>query len=95
VRGCDPNDGLAVRGRLIVVGVDAAPIEVSPLLLIGASRGVVGHAAGASIDSQDALAFSALSGVRPMIETVPLARAPEAYADDARRGPLPDGLRIA
>jgi D-arabinose 1-dehydrogenase-like Zn-dependent alcohol dehydrogenase len=73
-------DGLAVRGRLIVVGVDAEPIQVSPLQLIGASRSVVGHAAGASIDSQDTLAFSALSGVRPMIETMPLARAPEAYA---------------
>ena len=73
-------EGLAVRGRLIVVGVDAEPIEVSPLQLIGASRSVVGHAAGASIDSQDTLGFSALSGVRPMIETMPLSRAPEAYA---------------
>jgi D-arabinose 1-dehydrogenase-like Zn-dependent alcohol dehydrogenase len=73
-------EGLAVRGRLIVVGVDAEPIEVSPLQLIGASRSVVGHAAGASIDSQDTLGFSALSGVRPMIETMPPSRAPEAYA---------------
>jgi D-arabinose 1-dehydrogenase-like Zn-dependent alcohol dehydrogenase len=73
-------DGLAVRGRLIVAGVDAEPIQVSPLQLIGASRSIVGHAAGASIDSQDTLAFSALSGVRPMIETMPLARAAEAYA---------------
>jgi D-arabinose 1-dehydrogenase-like Zn-dependent alcohol dehydrogenase len=73
-------DGLAVRGRLIVVGADAEPIQVSPLQLIGASRSIVGHAAGASIDSQDTLAFSVLSGVRPMIETMPLARAPEAYA---------------
>jgi D-arabinose 1-dehydrogenase-like Zn-dependent alcohol dehydrogenase len=73
-------DGLAVRGRLVVIGVDAEPIQVSSLQLIGASRSVVGHAAGASIDSQDTLAFSALSGVRPMIETTPLARAPEAYA---------------
>ena len=73
-------DGLAVRGRLIVVGVDFEPIQVTPLQLIGASRSIVGHAAGASIDSQDTLAFSALSGVRPMIETMPLARAPEAYA---------------
>jgi D-arabinose 1-dehydrogenase-like Zn-dependent alcohol dehydrogenase len=32
------------------------------------------------IDSQDTLAFSALSGVRPMIETMPLAQAPQAYA---------------
>ena len=73
-------EGLAVRGRLIVVGVDAEPIEVSPLQLIGASRSVVGHAAGAPIDSQDTLGFSALSGVRPMIETMPLSRASEAYA---------------
>ena len=72
-------EGLAVRGRLIVVGVDAEPIEVSPLQLIGASRSVVGHAAGASIDSQDTLGFSALSGVRPMIETVPLEDAADAY----------------
>jgi D-arabinose 1-dehydrogenase-like Zn-dependent alcohol dehydrogenase len=73
-------DGIGVRGRLIVVGVDAKPVEVSPLQLINASRSVVGHASGASIDSEDTLAFSVLSGVRPMIETMPLARAAEAYA---------------
>ena len=48
-------DGLAVRGRLVVIGVDAEPIQVSPLQLIGASRSVVGHASGASIDAQDTL----------------------------------------
>jgi D-arabinose 1-dehydrogenase-like Zn-dependent alcohol dehydrogenase len=42
-------------------------------------------ASGASIDSQDTLAFSTLSGVRPMIETMPLARAVEAYARMMRR----------
>ena len=31
-------------------------------------------------NSQDTLGFSALSGVRPMIETMPLSRAPQAYA---------------
>jgi len=71
--------GLAVRGKLVVVGVGADPIEVSTLDLIGGSRSVVGHASGASIDSQDTLAFSALSGVRPTIETMPLERAAEAY----------------
>jgi D-arabinose 1-dehydrogenase-like Zn-dependent alcohol dehydrogenase len=80
-------DGLAVRGRLIVVGIDAEPIQVSPLQLITASRSVVGHASGASIDSQDTLTFSALSGVRPMIETMPLARTPEAYARMMRGEP--------
>jgi D-arabinose 1-dehydrogenase-like Zn-dependent alcohol dehydrogenase len=71
--------GLAVRGRLVVVGVGADPIQISPLDLIMGSRTVVGHASGASIDSQDTLAFSALSGVRPTIETMPLERASEAY----------------
>jgi len=73
-------NGLAVHGRLIVIGVDTKPIQVSPLQLIVGSRTLAGHAAGTSIDEQDALAFSALSGVRPMIETLPLARAAEAYA---------------
>ena len=71
--------GLGVRGRLVVVGVGMDPIEVSALDLIGASRTVTGHASGASIDSQDTLAFSALTGVRPTIETMPLERAAEAY----------------
>jgi D-arabinose 1-dehydrogenase-like Zn-dependent alcohol dehydrogenase len=73
-------DGLAVRGRLIVVGVDSKPIQVSPLQLIGASRSIVGHVSGTSIDEEDTLAFSSLTSVRPMIETMPLASAAEAYA---------------
>jgi D-arabinose 1-dehydrogenase-like Zn-dependent alcohol dehydrogenase len=71
--------GLAVRGKLVVVGVGADPIQIAPFDLINGSRTVVGHASGASIDSQDTLAFSALSGVRPTIETMPLDRAAEAY----------------
>jgi D-arabinose 1-dehydrogenase-like Zn-dependent alcohol dehydrogenase len=71
--------GLAVRGKLVVVGVGADPIVVAPFDLIGGSRTIVGHASGASIDSQDTLAFSALTGVRPTIETMPLERAAEAF----------------
>jgi D-arabinose 1-dehydrogenase-like Zn-dependent alcohol dehydrogenase len=72
-------DGIGVGGKLVVVGVSHEPIAVSPLQLIGASRSVQGHASGASIDSEDTMAFSALAGIRPMIETVPLERAGEAY----------------
>lgn len=72
-------DGLAERGRLVVVGVSADPIEETPLQLIAGSRTITGHAAGTSQDSEDTMRFSALSGVRPMIETVPLERAAEAY----------------
>lgn len=72
-------DGLSVRGRLAVIGVSPEPIAVSPLQLIGASRSIVGHAAGTSQDSEDTLNFSVLSAVRPIIETTPLERAADAY----------------
>ncbi|MDQ6751541.1 MAG: zinc-binding dehydrogenase, partial [Actinomycetota bacterium] len=71
--------GLGVRGALIVVGASMEPIEVPPAMLIGGNKSIVGHASGTSQDSEDALAFSALSGVRPMIETCPLEQAAEAY----------------
>ncbi|MFL5820406.1 MAG: alcohol dehydrogenase [Solirubrobacteraceae bacterium] len=71
--------GLAVRGTLVVVGASMEPIEVPPVLLIGGSRSIVGHASGTSRDSEDTLAFSALAEVRPMIETRPLEQASEAY----------------
>jgi D-arabinose 1-dehydrogenase-like Zn-dependent alcohol dehydrogenase len=41
---------------------------------------VVGWPAGTSKDSEDAMKFSAITGVRPMIEEYPLEKAPEAYA---------------
>jgi D-arabinose 1-dehydrogenase-like Zn-dependent alcohol dehydrogenase len=71
--------GLAVDGKLIVVGASGEPIEASPLLLIFGRRAIQGWPSGTSIDSEDTLGFSALVNIRPMIETMPLERAPEAY----------------
>ena len=71
--------GLAVGGRMIVVGASADAIEVSPLLLITGHRAIQGWPSGTSIDSEDTLAFSALANIRPMIETMPLEQAAEAY----------------
>jgi D-arabinose 1-dehydrogenase-like Zn-dependent alcohol dehydrogenase len=71
--------GLGVLGKLLVVGASGEAIEVTPVQLIGGELTVTGWAAGTSIDSEDALRFSQLSGVRPMIEKFPLARAAEAY----------------
>lgn len=51
-----------------------------PPSLIMAGTSIVGHPSGTSKDSEDALRFSRLTGVRPMIETAPLDRAAEAYA---------------
>ncbi len=71
--------GLGVNGRLVVIGASADPIEVAPVDLIANQREIKGWAAGTSIDSEDTLRFSVLSGVRPMIEKFPLARAAEGY----------------
>jgi D-arabinose 1-dehydrogenase-like Zn-dependent alcohol dehydrogenase len=70
--------GLGINGRMIIVGA-ADPLEVSPLLLIGGRRSITGWPSGSSIDSQDTLRFSALTGVRSINEVFPLERAAEAY----------------
>jgi D-arabinose 1-dehydrogenase-like Zn-dependent alcohol dehydrogenase len=71
--------GLRPRGKLFVVGASMDPIGVPAAALIGGSKAIVGHASGTSRDSEDTLEFSVLSGVRPMIETLPLESAAEAY----------------
>jgi D-arabinose 1-dehydrogenase-like Zn-dependent alcohol dehydrogenase len=73
-------DGLGPHGKLLVVGADFDPIEVTPVQLINGSRAVQGWSGGIPTDSEDAVRFAELSGVRPMIETYPLERAAEAYA---------------
>ena len=72
-------DGLGVDGKLLVVGATAEPIEVTPLQLIGRRASVAGWPSGTAADSEDTLRFSALTGVRPMVETLPLERAAEGY----------------
>jgi len=64
---------------MIIVGAADDPLEVPALLLIGGRRSVAGWPSGRSIDSQDTLRFSALTGVRSMNEVFPLEHAAEAY----------------
>lgn len=71
--------GLRPRGTLLVVGASTDPIAVPAAMLIGGSYTIAGHASGTSQDSEDTLRFSVLSGVRPMIETMPLEQAALAY----------------
>jgi D-arabinose 1-dehydrogenase-like Zn-dependent alcohol dehydrogenase len=70
--------GLAVNGTLLIVGA-AESLQVSPVSLLMGCRSVKGWYSGTAIDSQDTLAFSKQTGVRPMIETYPLERVAEAY----------------
>ena len=71
--------GLAINGKLIMIGASDEPLEVSPIFFLSGRRSVAGWPAGTSIDSQDTLSFSVLSGVRSMNEVFPLDRASEAY----------------
>jgi D-arabinose 1-dehydrogenase-like Zn-dependent alcohol dehydrogenase len=71
--------GLAVDGKLVVIGVSSEPLEVPPFSLIAGRQSIQGWQAGTSIDAEDTLAFSMLTGVRSMNEVFPLERAPEAF----------------
>jgi len=73
-------DGLGPNGTLMVVGATTDAIEVTPVQLIFGSKRIQGWAAGTPTDSEDTLRFAELSGVRPMIETLPLEKAAEGYA---------------
>ncbi|HEX2973281.1 MAG TPA: alcohol dehydrogenase [Tepidisphaeraceae bacterium] len=71
--------GLGPNGKLLVIAAAMEPLSISALDLIGARRSVQGWPSGTAMDSEDTLRFSALSGVRPMIERFPLAKVAEAY----------------
>jgi alcohol dehydrogenase/propanol-preferring alcohol dehydrogenase len=71
--------GLAVHGKLLVLGAPHEPLKVPALLLIGGRRSIMGWYSGTAIDSQDTLQFSVLAGVKTMTEVFPLERAAEAY----------------
>jgi D-arabinose 1-dehydrogenase-like Zn-dependent alcohol dehydrogenase len=72
-------DGLGPDGKLVIVGAGLEPLGITPLQLILPRRTVRGWPSGSSIDSEDTLKFSSLSGVRPMIERYPLEKVAEAY----------------
>ncbi|MCX5087950.1 alcohol dehydrogenase [Streptomyces sp. NBC_00365] len=72
-------DGLRARGELVVLGVDAEPLGISPVQLLLAGKAVRGHPSGTSQDIQDTMEFSALHGIRPMTEVVTLNETDEAY----------------
>ncbi|MGA5304766.1 alcohol dehydrogenase catalytic domain-containing protein [Nucisporomicrobium flavum] len=72
-------DGLRPGGELVVVGADPEPIRVSPFQLIATSRSVHGHPSGTAREVEETLEFAALTGIRPITQTRPLAEAGAAY----------------
>jgi D-arabinose 1-dehydrogenase-like Zn-dependent alcohol dehydrogenase len=70
--------GLAPTGALMIIG--AVPsLEVPAIQLLLNSQQVKGWYSGTSLDSQETMGFSVLSGVRSMNEAFPLEKVNEAY----------------
>jgi D-arabinose 1-dehydrogenase-like Zn-dependent alcohol dehydrogenase len=72
--------GLRPGGTSIVLGVGPESIDVSSLDLVLASRKLEGALTGTPAAGDATLRFSVLTGVSPMVETVPLESAADAYA---------------
>jgi len=69
VQSCGPRE--AHRS-----GCTQDQIQLSAFPLVFGGRSIYGSLAGTAIETEDALAFSVLANIRPMIETVPLERLP-------------------
>ena len=72
--------GLRRGGVVIALGASDEPIELSAFELLFKQLGVDGALTGTPKAGDATLRFSAMSEVAAMVETMPLERAPEAYA---------------
>lgn len=71
--------GLRARGKLVLVAAPHEPLSINPYQLLS-GKTIAGWPSGSSIDSEDTMRFSALTGVAPRIEKFPLEKAEDAYA---------------
>jgi D-arabinose 1-dehydrogenase-like Zn-dependent alcohol dehydrogenase len=76
----DVMTGLDVGGQLLLVAAVPEALRLPPLSLITRRQSVRGWPSGHAKDSEDTLRFAAATGVRPMVETFPLAQANDALA---------------
>ena len=72
-------------GRLCVVGIGDKPVAVGPLGLTAGERQIVGGMPRSIVETGQMLAFAARHGIRPAVETFPMAEADRAL-DHVRQG---------
>ncbi|PSK66617.1 Alcohol dehydrogenase [Micromonospora sp. MH33] len=81
-------DGLTPHGRLTVAGFDAAAVQLPMVKFVMHARSLTGHLTGSPADTEQAMRFAVATGVRPLVQTLPLAEAERALkvqqAADAR-----------
>lgn len=71
-------DGLKPRGKLLIVAAAGEPVTINSLNLLS-GRSIAGWPSGSAIDSEETMNFSALSGVKPRIETFRFEEAEAAF----------------
>ncbi len=72
-------NGLGRTGKLIINGVPEKEWDVNAMPMILNRLSIVGWPSGTGMDSEDTLNFSAMAGIKPMVETYPLENAAEAF----------------
>ncbi|MFG3133586.1 alcohol dehydrogenase catalytic domain-containing protein [Streptomyces tendae] len=70
--------GLRTHGQLTLVGVDAGSVTVPAARLVMNGHTLTGHLTGSPRETEEAMAFAVTTGVRPMIERMPLKKAADA-----------------
>ncbi|MEV6982129.1 zinc-binding dehydrogenase [Sphaerisporangium sp. NPDC051017] len=68
-------NGLRLRGRLTLIGVDGGAVQVPVAQLVTSAQIVTGHLTGTPADIEDAMHFAAANDVRPRLERLPLEQA--------------------
>jgi D-arabinose 1-dehydrogenase-like Zn-dependent alcohol dehydrogenase len=71
--------GLGDSGKVVMVGAPNEPLTFNASAMINRRQGLAAWASGIATDSEDAMQFAVLMGIRPMIEKFPLAKAGEAF----------------
>jgi D-arabinose 1-dehydrogenase-like Zn-dependent alcohol dehydrogenase len=71
--------GLGPNGVLLAIAGTADPMSISPAQLIGKRLSIQGFPSGSPMDSEETLNFCALTGIRPMIEKLPLDQAARGF----------------
>jgi uncharacterized zinc-type alcohol dehydrogenase-like protein len=76
---------LKPQGTLCIVGVPEKPIAVSAFSLLPSEKVVAGGIPGSLVETAQMLQFAARHGIKPLIETFPMAEADRAL-DHVRQG---------
>lgn len=74
------STGLRPHGQLTLVGVDGGSVNLPAAQPVTRGHAVTGHLTGSALDTEEAMRFAVLHGIRPILERRSLEEANEALA---------------